>query len=193
MTRRLPAAPPGREAPPGPPDPDDRPRPMDDLDGIEEADPLDEDLLDPDAFPDDPEDPVLTEALERDAPPDLDLDVLPSLDVDEPEDEVDVLIEDQPLDDDLVDLEAPDDDEMPVLSWSTTVHIDGRPLPAVVDPGRQRTVWLTAACEAPTATVALQLAGRTLRLQIECSAEGGGPERVVLGRDVLAGRFLLRP
>jgi hypothetical protein len=204
MTRRLPATPPGppaREVPPSEP-PEDRPasgdRPrdpdldeFDQLDGLDPLDLLDEELLDPDAFPDDPEDPVLTEALNRDAHHDLD--ALPSLEVDEPEQDVEVAIEDDRLEDDLVDLDAPDDVEMPLLPMATTVRLDGRTLPAVVDPGRERTTWLNPACEAPVATVALEIAGRTLRLQVACTREDSEPERVILGQDVLAGRFLLRP
>ncbi|MEZ4239667.1 MAG: hypothetical protein R3F59_26635 [Myxococcota bacterium] len=191
MTRRLPAPPPGAPGA-GPPRPaDDAPEPREpgELTEADLAETLDAELLDPEAFADDPEDPLL-EAITAGEPHDLD--ALPSLEAPEEED-VEVPLHEEALDDDLGDLEAPDDADLPIVGWSASVRIEGRRLPARLDPARPRTLWLTLDAPTPEVEVTIELAGRAVRLAIERSAEDARPERVLVGRDVLADRFLLRP
>lgn len=193
---------PGHPEGPGRSDDDDRDDRDDRDDGVEPEDwlddPAEDELIDPSAWPDDPED---DDALPAEDPLDrTELEHLPPLDGlgdDGIEDDVDLPTDDAPLEDDLDDLDAPDDAEVPVLAWSLTVGVDGRRVDAIVDPGRARTAWLrpgpTVSAEGPSvAVVELEIAGVSVRAEVEC-APAEGAESVVLGRDVLAGRFLLRP
>jgi hypothetical protein len=195
MTRRLPATPPGPPLPP-PSFVDDAPDPLEPHPLSEEwaDDPLDPELLDTDAWPDDLDEPTVPDdLLERE------LEELPPLDDvgdDGVEEDFELPAEDPPLEDDLTDLDAPDDSSQDILPWSLVVTLDGRPVSATVDPSLERTLWLRTAVDLPsggptTREVRLLIAGHTLLLEVDCAT--APQEGLRLGLDVLAGRFLLRP
>ena len=199
-SRRIPAPPPGggpprprggdrnppRDEGPFRRDEDDEPSSVEDLSEADEE-PL---LLRPDAWPDDEDEPTIPDGL-------LDggLEDLPPLDG--PADDAgedDVLLPDPdevPLEDDLADLDAPDDTDVPVIPWTVEVTIDGRRAPARADPGREQTVWLRPSAAEGERDVQLLVAGK--RLQVRVRLAPADQEAVLLGRDVLSGRFLLRP
>ena len=156
-------------------------------DGAWANDPADADLLDPDAWPDDPDLPTLDEGLG------LDLEALPPLEgPDRDEEDLDLQLEEVPLEEDLPDLDAPDDEEMALIPSSLTIRLDGRDLPAVFEPTCARTRWKRP--DPPgsaVAAVVLEIAGQVLRCEVAC--ERSPTESVILGRDVVVGRFLLRP
>jgi hypothetical protein len=190
MTRRLPATPPGSPLPP-PPFVDDAPDPLAHQPLEEEwvDDPLDPELLDTDAWPDDLDEPTVPDnLLERE------LEELPPLDDvgdDGVEEDFELPADDPPLEDDLTDLDAPDDLPQEILPWTLVVSLDGRPVPATVDPSLERTLWLRTTPSPSPQEVRLLIAGHTLLLEIDCAT--GEQESLRLGLDVLAGRFLLRP
>lgn len=195
MTRRLPAHAPG---PPGPADPgrpppdDDEPDPATDPGDWAET-PDDADLLDSGAWPDDLDEPTVPDGW-LDNEPDLeDLAPLDGIGDDGVEEDVELPADDAPLEDDLTDLDAPDDTEMPILPWSLTILLDRRRIDATVDPSLpQTTWWVRGSGEPSTRRVVLEIAGRTLTVEVARLA-ADRPEGIVLGRDVLVGRFLLRP
>lgn len=178
---------------------DDDPDPTDDGDWADTPD----DLLDAAAWPDDEDEPTLPDGwLDRE--PDLeDLAPLDGVGDDGVEDDVALPADDLPLEDALTDLDAPDDADMPILPWSLTISLDRRKVEAAVDPGLPQTTWFRTdplGAEPSTRRVSLEVAGRVLTAEIAClpadrAADPArrGREHVVLGRDVLAGRFLLRP
>lgn len=190
MTRRLPAPP-----PPGTPDrpppveaPEDDDGPIDEID-FDDA--LDGAMLDPDRWPDDLDEPTVPDGLLSGEP---DLAELPPLHADDLEEEDDLDLpapEDLPLDDDLTDLDAPDDTEVPILPWSLEISLDGAPVPARVEPHQDRTTWFRPGGEVGEQAVVLRVHGATVRLRVRVAP--AAEEGVVLGRDVLSGRFLLRP
>jgi hypothetical protein len=189
MTRRLPATPPGSPLPP-PPFVDDVADPLDpQLDEEWVDDPLDPELMDADAWPDDLDEPTVPDnLLERE------LEELPPLDDvgdDGVEEDFELPAEDPPLEDDLADLDAPDDVPPGILPWTLTVTLDQRPVSATVDPSLERTLWLRTTPGPATCEVRLLIAGHTLLLEVDCAA--AEQESLRLGLDVLAGRFLLRP
>lgn len=202
MPRRLPAPPPGAPGPsvpgpsPGSPPPeepvgprdDDDDEPSDTFDESEEEDPA---LFRPDAWPDDDDEPTIPRGL---ADPDLD-ELLPIEEVgdDGVEDDVDVPDPDEvPLEDDLADLDAPDDTEVPIIPWTIEVLVDGRPVTGRVDPSLEQTTWLRAAGGEPgEREVTLAIAGKRVRARVRTVP--ADQEGLLVGRDVLSGRFLLRP
>lgn len=138
-------------------------------------------------WPDDEDDDALPEA-----PPLDDADPLdpaepgPPLDDEEPEaapaEETDL--------DELEDLAAADDTDIPVIDADLQVRLDGRTLPARVEWARSATVWVRPAGADASRRVTLEVAGR--RIAVEVAVVAGDQECVLLGRDVLRGRFLLR-
>jgi len=182
MTRRLPAPPPGE--PPGPlpqppPDLEDQPDPTaEPWDDGPEEEPLLEGHV-----PDDPEDAPL------DDPEEGALEELDPLDSSDDQDDVDTGTLDEPgLDEELVDLSAPEDHELPILTMQPRVRVDGHSLLGRIDPFAPMTVWAGAPFQG-TRHVVVEVGGA--RVFTEVRAAAGEPE-IVLGRDVLAGRFLLR-
>ncbi|MCA9494322.1 MAG: hypothetical protein KC621_30560, partial [Myxococcales bacterium] len=79
----------------------------------------------------------------------------------------------------------------PVLPWSLEVRLDGRPVPAKADPGRERTVWLRTSGTTEERLVTLEIANKSVA--VVASVQLADQEGLLLGRDVLSGRFLLRP
>lgn len=166
--------------------PDD-PETLLDEDGIDAA------LLDPAAWPDDEEDDATARLLAEPAATPDPLGDLPWVD-DEPEGDL------PSLDDDLLDtqhdldlrVDPADDESLAVLPLHLTVEVDGVPVPARVNLGLAATQLVeTGPVPAPTRSVTLRIRDHTLHTTLAVTA---GPERViVLARDVLHGRFLLRP
>jgi hypothetical protein len=155
------------------PGPDDRPLPSDPL--------LDLDVARRDLHS------LVDETWADDAP---DVDVLPEP-VAPPIGSIDV---DGIADDDGTELEAVVTQEAPlpprvadpvVVSWRSTVYVDGEPVPAQADPGASTTVW-TRPGGAGTARARLRIAGVVVEAEVELA---DGRSSVRLGRDVLAGRF----
>lgn len=178
-----------------PPEVDDQPLPgrsPDDWDDDEDEDddgPLDM-ILDPACWPDDDDEPTIPDGLIDES----DIEDLPPLDtaLDDDEDDDVVLPVETPLDaDDLESLDAPDDTEIPVLPWSLEARIEGRPIAAKADPGRERTVWLRTSGSTEDREVTIEVAGKsvTLVVTVQLADQAG----LLLGRDILSGRFLLRP
>ncbi|MEQ1505295.1 MAG: hypothetical protein ABMB14_23895, partial [Myxococcota bacterium] len=97
----------------GGPDVDDEPGPDADWDADD-----DPSLLDPASWPDDADDAPAADTWVDET----DLDTLPSLDVAETEEDLELPADLPPLEDDLADLDAPDDTEMPILPWTLTVR-----------------------------------------------------------------------
>jgi hypothetical protein len=174
--------------PPGSPGPLPPPPigpPTDDLDEWDE-DPgeLPDDLFDREWPDDEDDDGVLGPPLADEAAT-----LEPDLAVDD-EDGV-VVAEDESVDVDLLeDLAAADDTDIPVIDPELMVKLDGRTLPARVDWARPQTVWVRPAGAAPDREVTLDVSGR--RLVTRVSVLAGDQELVLLGRDLLKGRFLLR-
>ncbi len=178
-------------APPGaprPPPTDDhlpgRPVPEDDDDGaLDDVDLDDGDELFGREWPDDEDEPA---------------DVLASEPA-EVEEHLDVALDDEPAEvgepsvggvDELEDLAAADDTDIPIIDPDVVVRLDGRPLPGRVDWARASTTWVRPAGGGVDRDVTLELAGR--RLQVTVCVVAGDQECVLLGRDLLKGRFLLR-
>jgi hypothetical protein len=179
---RPPGEPPRRERQPDPRFDDDD----DDGDlGVEdETGELPDELFDRE-WPDDDEEPVPVE--EPGSEPD-ELPAAPPLDA---EDEDDSVLEDASHDvDELEDLVAADDTDIPVIDAELSVRVDGRALPARVDWTRAVTVWVRPAGGGPDREVTLEIAGRRLPAVVQVLA--GDQEVILLGRDLLKGRFLLR-
>lgn len=190
MTRRLPAPPPPGtpDAPPpsAPEEDDDQP-----IDEIDFDDVLDGSLLDPDRWPDDLDEPTVPDGLLEREPDLTDLPPLEPSDFDD-DDDLDLpLPEDLPLDDDLTDLTAPEDTDFPILPWSLQIDLDGAPVPARVEPHAERTTWYRPGHVTGERAVVLHVHKTTVRLTVK--VEPAAEEGVVLGRDLLSGRFLIRP
>lgn len=171
----APPPPPPARHPPAPVD-DDGPEGPDLLDDADEGEAGDDDLgLD---WPDDdplPEDwtadlpPADDDPMDdgNDAPDD---DSLPEEETDPPVDE--------PMDDGW--------DDPVVVSWRTTATVNGHPMPAVLEPSRERTVWLGGVA----GRVAIRLEG-TDTLDVDVDACPAETPSLRIGRDVLAGRVLV--
>jgi hypothetical protein len=149
-----------------------------------EWDEPDDDELD-DVLPEIPDDP------DEDALP---LDDLGELDRLEPldgpdDDEPAVEAADLAIDEDLVDLGAPEDHELPILTWQPRARVDGEPVAARLDPLAPSSLWRGAPFKGER-EVLVELGG--LRIPTRVRAVAGEPVELILGRDVLAGRFLLR-
>jgi hypothetical protein len=152
-------------------------------------------LLDPAAWKDDDDVAVLSDVLPEE--PDLsDTDALDphEWEGDHPDPRGDA---NPPLDDDLDDLTAEDDREPVVLSFTPRVEIvrNGStvPVPARVEPWRARSVWETpgdAGADPTDVDVVLVVEGRRIPAALRRAA--AEVERILLGRDVLSGRFLLK-
>lgn len=179
-------------APPGaprPPPTDDhlpeRPSPREDGDDeLDDVDLDDGDELFGRDWPDDADEPADALASE---PPEVDEELL------------EVALDDEPADvgepagegvDELEDLAAADDTDIPIIDPDVVVRLDGRALPGRVDWARASTTWVRPAGGGADRDVTLELAGR--RLQVCVSVVAGDQECVLLGRDLLKGRFLLR-
>ena len=152
-------------------------------------------LLDPAAWKDDDDVPVLADTLPEE--PDLpDTDALGPHEVegDETEGGGDP---NPPLDEDLDDLTAEEEREPAILGWTPRVEIlrsgAATLLAARVEPWRARSVWETPGTESADPTdvdVILLVEGRRIPASLRRAA--AAQERILLGRDVLAGRFLLK-
>lgn len=168
-------APPRREPPA--PRPDD-----DDDDWTDDGEELPDELF-AQEWPDDDDEPLLPDEPPGDAEPELAGFPL--------DDEVEPASDAGAVDADaLEDLVAADDTDIPVIDPELTVRIDGRSLGARVDWTRTGTVWVRPAGAGPDREVTLELAGRRLAVTVQVLA--GDQEIVLLGRDLLKGRFLLR-
>ncbi|MBX2803629.1 MAG: hypothetical protein KTR31_38480 [Myxococcales bacterium] len=186
MTRRVPPPPPPGSRPPA------RPVPVDDAPGPEpsweeeDLDELDPTLLDPAVWPDDEPDPA-SDAWLADPEP---VEELPDLAA--PDDEEDTETSIEPVDSlqllEPVDLQH---DELPVLDLHLEVEVDGRPVAAVATPHRARSHLALAGVDPGRRSVVLRIAG--VSVPVEVTVERSDSARVLLGQDVLAGRFLLRP
>ena len=135
-------------------------------------------------WPDDDDEPTVPDGLE--APLDADDDV--HADRDDPTEAADEP-DAEPLDD-LEDLGAPDDTEIPVLDTELEIRVDGEAVPARVDWGRERSVLVRPAGAGADRDVLLEIGGQRVRATVGVVA--GDQSLVLLGRDVLKGRFLLR-
>lgn len=182
---------------PTPPEPPPLPREDDDglfeIDDAIDASSEEEDrLLDPDAWPDDDEDPSTAALLE---PPATLASTAPELwqDDDEAEDEL------LPLEDLLDTQHDPDyrveslaEEALPILPLAFDLEIEGHRLPAQVDLALATSRWVDPdASEHETRSVTLRIRGRDVPATL--SVEPGEGPLVMLGRDVLHARFLLRP
>jgi len=195
MSRRLPAPPlPGTP----PPEADDSPpAPAEDWDEADDATDESEDtaLLDPDAWPDDDDEPTVPEGLLADGEIDevTDLSFAAHEDDEDDEDGSVLPVDKRPLGDDLTDLGVPEHNDKPVLAWNTEVVIDGKTTPAQCDPDAAVTVWIRPGATSETTVVSLLLVGVELSLPVTQRDDDDDDERVILGSDVLSGRFLLAP
>ncbi len=147
-------------------------------------------VFEPTAWPDDEDDPALAALLEE-----RDLEELQPLDDvghDGVEDDLDVPTSDGiPLEDDLESLDAPDDTEIPILPWTLEVRVDGVIVAGRADPGREQTVWLRQDGQPGERRVVIEIAGK--RVPATVLVQLADQPGLLLGRDVLSGRFLLRP
>lgn len=181
--------------PPRPPadETDDTPaHALDDLDD-ELFDPR---LLDPAMWKDDEDVPVLADPLHEES--DLsDTDALEAHEVEQ--DHSDPATDtNPPLDEDMDDLTAEDEREPAILGWTPRVEIlrsgSATRLPARVEPWRTRSVWETpgnlAGADPTDVDVILVVEGRRIPASLRRAA--APEERILLGRDVLTGRFLLK-
>ena len=189
MSRRIPAPDP-EAAPTSPPpraDPDDLDD-LDDLDNLDDDDDVDDfdpALLDPDAWPDDEEDPEAT------VPEARDLDVLPDLTADPDDDDGTSWDDIETSLSDLVDDGLDTEESLPILPLATEAEVDGRPLPARPVPADPRSRLIEPGATAQERAVVLRVAG--IILQTTVVVEDGPEPMIRLGLDVLSGRFLLRP
>jgi hypothetical protein len=176
--------PPGAPRPPAGEPPPEAPRDAD-LADLDEDDGELADELFARAWPDDEEE----EAARPEPPSDVEDDGLAEAYPTDDEDRE--MLEDPSADlDDLEDLVAADDTDIPVIEGELTVRLDGRSLPARVEWARSTTVWVRPAGALPDRDVTVEVAGRRLPARVQCLL--GDQEVVLLGRDLLKGRFLLR-
>lgn len=81
--------------------------------------------------------------------------------------------------------------DLPILGWTAEVRVDGRALRASVDPCAPATTWFAPRHREEVREERLWIDGVLVVARVE-----RGPsdvERLVIGRDVLSGRFLFRP
>lgn len=81
---------------------------------------------------------------------------------------------------------------LPILDWEQQVSVPelGRDLPAVLDPTEARTTWLRPGSAAPQTRLTIALGGD--RIEVHPTLRDSATESLRIGRDVLAGRFLVR-
>lgn len=156
---------------------------------------LDPRLFDPDAWPDDDEDPTTARVL---AELEAGLTVPPApLPLVDDEDGTDLP---SLLDDDLLDtqhdvdyrVESAAEEALPILPLALEVEVDGRRVPARVDLALDRSrLTDPSAPDTGLRDVQFRIRGRSLSGTVQVVP---GPEpRLALGLDVLRSRFLLRP
>jgi hypothetical protein len=165
---------------------------LDDLD--DDDDIFDPQLLDPAQWRDDDDVAVPDDPVTLDGDPD-DL-ATEDTDADRTDDEIGPATESLLLDDDLDDLEATDQVEPVIVPWAPVVELvaggASRKVDALVQPAFGRSVWEApdTASDAPDVDVVLRVEGLAVPVRLRRAV--GDRERILLGRDVLAGRFLLR-
>lgn len=81
--------------------------------------------------------------------------------------------------------------ELPILGLHAMVHVDGRRLIAQVDVNAPRTRWAGPGLPRDVTAVPMVVDSVSVVAQVERSP--AEREVIVLGRDVLSGRFLIRP
>jgi hypothetical protein len=164
------------------------------LDDVDEDDDLfDPQLLDPSRWRDDDDVPAPDDPVTLDGDPD---DLSTDDDGDPTDDDVALPVNEPPIDDDLEDLDATDQVDPVILPWSPWVELvaagTSRSVEALVQPGLARSVWEApgTSSDASDADAVLRIEGLAVPVRLRRSV--GDRERILLGRDVLAGRFLLR-
>jgi len=172
-------------------DTDDAPaQVLDDLD--DDDDDFDPQLLDPSRWRDDDDVPVPDDPVTLDGDPDD----LSTDDGDAPDDD-DALAADAPsIEDDLEELDPTDQVDPVILPWSPVVELlaggTSRTVEALVQPGLARSVWEAPGLPGDTADAEVVLRVEGLAVPVRLRRAAGDRERILLGRDVLTGRFLLR-
>ncbi|MCO4745553.1 MAG: hypothetical protein KC912_12245 [Proteobacteria bacterium] len=93
---------------------------------------------------------------------------------------------------DWSDLVNEERDDLPALGWSQEVFVDelGRVLPAELDPTAESTTWFRPDVSRAAHRLSFTLGGEAV--STFPSVVRGSSERLRIGRDVLAGRFLVR-
>jgi hypothetical protein len=80
---------------------------------------------------------------------------------------------------------------LPIVPLQFVIRVEGRPVEARLDPWQEKTRWERPGSGSEPRQVALEIASLTVTARVECAP--AAQERIHLGRDVLGGRFLLRP